>query len=276
MPIPKPQTDETQDDFMNRCMGDDVMKSEFPDNDQRLAVCSKTYEDKDKEKEEDSMKMIPIERRRLREFEVRVAEKGEPRFVGYAAVFNELSEDFGGFREKVLPGAFTDSIGTDDVRMLFNHDPNYVLARNKSGTLKLKEDNHGLYYEAIPPNTQWAKDLLESVKRGDISQNSFGFIVPDDGFEYDSKTKTRSLKKAKLLDVSIVTYPAYTGTRVEVRGNVFNFKSSDAFLITKPDPTAVIVDKDVKIINKKDFILLDKAIIEVHALIDRIKNRRKQ
>jgi hypothetical protein len=149
------------------------------------------------------------------------------------------------------------------------------LARNKSGTLKLREDNHGLYFEATPPNTQWAKDLLESVKRGDISQNSFGFIVPGDGFEYDSKTKTRSLKKAKLLDVSIVTYPAYPQTSVSVRGNVFNFKSSDAFLISKPDPHGVVVGGEVKIFENKDTFLLDGAITEIKALSERIKNRRK-
>ena len=275
MPIPKPGTDETQDDFVNRCMGDDVMKSEFPDNDQRQAVCFQTYRDKDKQKEEDSMNINFIERRRHPHGEVRVAEKGEPRFVGYAAVFNELSEEFFGFREKVLPGAFADSIGTDDVRMLFNHDPNYVLARNKAGTLFLREDSHGLYFEATPPNTQWAKDLLESVKRGDISQNSFGFIVPDDGFEYNSKEKVRNLKKAKLLDVSIVTYPAYPQTSVSVRGNVFNFKSTEGLLISKPDPKAVIIGDEVRIIENKDTFFLNRAIAETKALLEHIKNRRK-
>lgn len=221
------------------------------------------------------MKNILVERRRDPHGEVRVAGETDPHFVGYAAVFNELSEEFFGFREKVLPGAFADSIGVDDVRMLFNHDPNYVLARNKAGTLKLREDTKGLYFEATPPNTQWAKDLLESVKRGDISQNSFGFIVPDDGFEYDSKSKIRSLKKARLLDVSIVTYPAYPQTSVSVRGNVFNFPSSNEFLISKPDPVAVVTDKEIKIIKNKDTFFLDRGIIEAEALLDRIKKWRK-
>jgi len=261
---------------MNRCMGDDTMKSEFPDNDKRLAVCFQTYRDKDKKEEEDSINMNLIERRRHPHGEVRVAEQGEPRFVGYAAVFNELSEEFFGFREKVLPGAFVDSIGTDDVRMLFNHDPNYVLARNKAGTLLLKEDSHGLYFEATPPNTQFAKDLLESVKRGDITQNSFGFMVENrSDWEWDEKESIRSLKKAKLLDVSIVTYPAYPQTSVSVRGNVFNLKSTEGLFISKPDPKAVIIGDEIKIIENKDTFFLNRAIAETKALLEHIKNRRK-
>jgi hypothetical protein len=102
---------------------------------------------------------------------------------GHAAVFNQWSEELGvwfPFREKVLPGAFADTIKTDDIRALYNHDVNYVLGRNKAGTFFLEEDDTGLKVRILPPDTQWAKDLLVSIERGDISQMSFGFTVISD------------------------------------------------------------------------------------------------
>jgi len=124
-----------------------------------------------------------------------------------------------GMREKIAKGAFENSIAKDDVRMLWNHDPNFVLARNKAGTLTLKEDSKGLYFEAIPPDTQWAKDLLVTIKRGDVTQNSFGFIILDDDWdENEEGMRIRTLKKVKLFDVSPVTYPAYPQTELHIRG----------------------------------------------------------
>ncbi len=143
--------------------------------------------------------------------------KEQVRFSGYAAVFNELSEDLGGFREKILPGAFAESIGLDDVRALFNHDPNYVLGRSRAGTLQLSEDGHGLAFAIEAPDTQWARDLYESVKRGDVSQCSFGFRVIEDAWYTQDGEDRRDLKKVQLFDVSIVTYPAYQGTEASAR-----------------------------------------------------------
>ena len=80
-----------------------------------------------------------------------------------------------GFREKIPPDAFANTITAADVRSLFNHDSNYVLGRTKSGTLSLVKDTKGLAITIDPPETQWANDLIESVKSGDISQMSFGF-----------------------------------------------------------------------------------------------------
>lgn len=146
---------------------------------------------------------------------------GEPsKIVGHAAVFNQLSEDLGGFREMIKPGAFASAIQTDDVRALFNHNPDYVLGRNVSGTLSLSEDKQGLAIEITVPDTQIGRDLLISMERGDINQMSFGFRVKAGGSSWseDENGQTiRTLTDLKLYDVSPVTYPAYPQTDAAVR-----------------------------------------------------------
>lgn len=144
----------------------------------------------------------------------------KPRIVGHAALFNSRSENMGGFVEVIAPGAFSEAIQEDDVRALFNHDANYVLGRNRSGTLQLREDGQGLAIDIDPPDTQWARDLLVSIERGDISQMSFGFRVKAGGQEWTEDADgmvVRTIKKVKLYDVSPVTYPAYPATDVAVR-----------------------------------------------------------
>lgn len=141
-------------------------------------------------------------------------------FEGYAAVFDSLSQDLGGFREKIKPGAFDESLKRkDDVRALWNHDPNFVLGRTKAGTLKLEEDKHGLMVRIYPPETQWARDLHASVRRGDVSQMSFGFFVNENGDEWKETAKgiIRTLHSVSLFDVSPVTFPAYPMTAVQAR-----------------------------------------------------------
>ena len=97
---------------------------------------------------------------------------------GHAAVFNKLSVDLGGFRERVMPRAFADDLKSGpDVRALFNHDPNIILGRTKAKTLRLKEDSQGLHFDCDVPDTQAARDVMTSIARGDIDQCSFGFTV---------------------------------------------------------------------------------------------------
>lgn len=166
-----------------------------------------------------------LERRTITLKELRVVdglsdESNEPAIEGYASVFDSWSEELGGnqpFRERVVKGAFEETIQVDDIRALFNHDPNYVLGRNKSGTLTLEEDDKGLHVRIIPPDTQWAKDLLVSIKRGDITQMSFGFTVVLDRWNFEDNTDVRELLKVKLYDVSPVTFPAYTQTECGIR-----------------------------------------------------------
>lgn len=144
------------------------------------------------------------------------ADENDGKIRGYAAVFDSLSEDLGGFREKIAKGAFSDTLNAD-VRALWNHDANIVLGRTTAGTLTLREDNHGLAIEIDPPNTQQANDLLISIRRGDVSQMSFGFYTKDDSWEKRDGENIRTLRKVELFDVSPVTYPAYSDTSVATR-----------------------------------------------------------
>ena len=159
-----------------------------------------------------------IERRNFNLSELRAItdEKGLRKITGYAAVFNSPA-DIGWFREKIEPGAFGASIGQDDIRALWNHDSNFVLGRNKSGSLMLVEDLHGLKIEIDPPDTQWARDLMVSMERGDVSQMSFGFQTLTDKWEMVDGKDVRTLVKVRLFDVSPVTYPAYPDTEVGLR-----------------------------------------------------------
>lgn len=167
-------------------------------------------------------KLAPIEYRTfdITRLKVETREEGEPgTIIGHAAVFNSISDSGGWFREQVAPGAFKDSIKQDDIRALFNHDPNHVLGRNTAGTLSLKEDEKGLLVEINPPDTQIARDVKESIRRGDINQMSFGFEIlketrtAGEGKEPDLYT----LDEVRLWDVSPVTYPFYKETDVSIK-----------------------------------------------------------
>lgn len=147
---------------------------------------------------------------------------------GYAAVFNQETVIGGGswgFREQIAPGAFDAAIRDDDVRALFNHDPNYLLGRNVAGTLRLKSDKTGLKYDVDLPDTAAGRDVKTLVERGDVSGSSFGFVVEEDEWidgKVDEKNGTltlplRTIRKASLFDVSPVTYPAYPQTTVSAR-----------------------------------------------------------
>jgi uncharacterized protein len=154
--------------------------------------------------------------------EMRVkADEGErKKIVGYAAKFNSLSEEMWGFREQIAPGAFTEALKKSDVRALFNHDPNYILGRQSAGTVSLTEDDVGLHYEIDPPDTQWARDIVSSIERGDIAESSFAFSMSGGVEEWDDSATPaiRTIKSVgNLYDVSPVTYPAYPEATTGVR-----------------------------------------------------------
>lgn len=153
------------------------------------------------------------------------------RIIGHAALFDQLSENLGGFKEIIKPGAFTDTIADDDIRALWNHNPNYVLGRNTSGTLDLAQDAVGLRYEVEPPDSQFARDFMTSIERGDVNQSSFGFKVVEESWispSDDEPLPIRVLHRVTLFDVSPVTFPAYPATSAEARARAQEMQASTA------------------------------------------------
>lgn len=140
------------------------------------------------------------------------------RIEGYFSVFNSPYHIWDGLTEKIAPGAFSETLG-EDIRALTNHDTTLVLGRNKAGTLELREDTHGLWGSVqINREDQDAMNLYRRVQRGDVDQCSFGFfieserrdVLPDGSVEY-------TLEKVRLVEVSVVTFPAYEETSVSAR-----------------------------------------------------------
>ena len=136
---------------------------------------------------------------------------------GYAAVFNQVTDIGGYFREVIAPGAFTEAIGRDDVVFLINHD-GLPLARTRSGTLTLTQDDHGLRMETVlDPDDPDVKAIVGKMKRGDLDKMSFAFKSEVQDWDETGDTPLRTIHKASLYDVSIVTTPAYDGTEIGLR-----------------------------------------------------------
>lgn len=151
------------------------------------------------------------------EFQTRTEETGDLYISGYFSVFNSNYELWPGATESIAETAFDGALA-DDIRCLINHETRLVLGRTKSGTLTLKTDSRGLWGEVkINPNDQDAMNLYERVRRGDIDQCSFGFEILDEEFEDRGDSVHWTIKRVKLYEVSIVTFPAYTDTSVSAR-----------------------------------------------------------
>lgn len=140
---------------------------------------------------------------------------------GYAIIFNTPSEDLGGFKEIISPTALND-VDVSDVKCLINHDFNYVIGRTQAETLTLKLDDKGLYFKCLLPNTSYARDIYENIKAENVNQCSFFYTLPPD----DDTARTWTVENGQyiqtinkideLIEVSIVTIPAYQDTNVEV------------------------------------------------------------
>lgn len=148
------------------------------------------------------------------------AEEETIKVSGYAAVFNEVTTIGQGFREVFMPGAFADAVGRDDVLFLINHD-GLPLARTSSGTLKISEDKHGLKMEAeLDTSDPDVQKIRSKMRRGDMDKMSFAFVAELEDQEWDGpddELPLRTVKRAKLYDVSIVNRPAYNGTEIGLR-----------------------------------------------------------
>lgn len=137
---------------------------------------------------------------------------------GYFALYESETELWAGSYEIISKGAFENTIQKNDIRALWNHNTQYVLGRNKNGSLELKADDKGLFATIKLPNTQYAEDLYSLVKRGDIDQASFGFNILDEELEElaDGGYRWR-IKDIDLHEISVVTFPAYENTSVQAR-----------------------------------------------------------
>lgn len=140
---------------------------------------------------------------------------------GWAAVWDSPTVIGGAWEEVVAPTAFDKALadiaeGRADVVLVVDHDPHQLLARTRSGTLKLSKDAHGLKVEATLPNTTLGRDVAELVRRGDAYGMSFSFLPRKDGETWQGNRRT--LRDVELFDVSVVrTQPAYSSTSVAVR-----------------------------------------------------------
>lgn len=154
----------------------------------------------------------------------RAADDGSTNVIeGYASIFNSRTNIGDMFEEVIAPGAFAEAVSSQaDVRALFNHNWDKVLGRTKSGTLRLSEDDHGLKFEVDLPDTTSGRDLAESLKRGDISQCSFGFIPVNETWDWDLETPLRTINSVELFEISVVSLPAYEDTEVALRSKQLN------------------------------------------------------
>lgn len=146
-------------------------------------------------------------------------EDGEDlRIEGYFAVFNSIYEIGPGMSESIAPGAFSNTL-SGDIRALVNHDSTLVLGRTSAHTLELREDEHGLWGRiSINPKDTDAMNLYERVKRGDVSQCSFGFeIIREDTEIGEDGSVHWTIQEVRLHEVSCCTFPAYESTNISAR-----------------------------------------------------------
>lgn len=145
--------------------------------------------------------------------------QGPGTLVGYAAKYNTLSQNLGGFVETIEPGAFDKSIA-DGVRALcrYNHKDSHLLGTTEAGTLRLSLDDTGLPYEVDLPDTSSGRDCAVLAARGDVRYSSFAFYCIEDEWGLtDSGFPLRTLKQVQLVDVAPVNSPAYMDTSVAKR-----------------------------------------------------------
>ncbi|MAU89680.1 MAG: HK97 family phage prohead protease, partial [Flavobacteriaceae bacterium] len=202
------------------------------------------------------------ENKETRYFELRAEasiETDDLIFTGYASVFNtpySVADSRGVYNEIVNPGAFSKTLNEqDDVKFLINHD-GIPLARTKSGTLELREDEHGLFVKAaLDEANPKVAEISSALKRGDLSEMSFGFHAIKD--EFNDSGETRTLKELRLLDVSVVTWPANPATVGKIRGVDLGELQSTLAEVRNDEPTSDQADKIKEVINQLNDLLPD-------------------
>jgi HK97 family phage prohead protease len=142
---------------------------------------------------------------------------------GVAALFDEWAQigpKSWGFRERIMPGAFTKTLSEADQVFLLNHNSDYPISRKSAGSLEMRETDRGLEFRSAVPDTSYGRDLAENIRNGNIRGMSFGFTVPegkDDWGTADDGTEERTIREVRLFEISAVTFPAYDATEVALR-----------------------------------------------------------
>jgi HK97 family phage prohead protease len=216
MPIPKPNSGESRDKFMSRCLSSDVMQQDYSDNAQRFAVCSSSFDDKDKkmfdeEEQEITTGYFEVEAELKAYHDEDEKEKDKGMFEGYASIFG--NKDLG--NDVIEKGAFMRSLrrkGAKKIKMLYQHD-----TKEPIGVFdKVMEDQNGLYVKGrLAMGTQKGKEVYELMKMGAIDGLSVGYRVDAKGHHYDDKRKYRVLKEVDLMEISAVTFPMNPRARIQ-------------------------------------------------------------
>jgi HK97 family phage prohead protease len=184
----------------------------------------------------------------IREVRVATADNGTHSVSGYAIVYNSQSVDLGGFTEIVAPGSLTRTLTDNpDVLCLRDHKQTLLLGRTTSGTLKLTEDQTGLYFTCSLPATSAGNDLAESLRRGDIDSCSFGFCVANDIWSQDTNGAiVRTLLDVDLFEISVVSFPAYASTSASLRSAPVEIRSAiEASLKPITLPAVPVIDEQI-------------------------------
>jgi HK97 family phage prohead protease len=261
MPIPKPKKGETKKDFINRCMGDDIMATEYPDSDQRTAVCATAYEDSEDSKENDN----ELETKQYIEINTELkATEGDDEgiFNGYGSIFG--NKDLG--NDIVEKGAFLKSLndrGAKGVKLLWQHKTDQPIGVFE----EIREDNKGLKVKGkLALGTQGGKEAYELMKMGALDGMSIGYRADPAKQKYDEKNKRRFLKEVDLMEISFPMNPRATihavkGEDMNIRDlekglrDAFSFSRSDAKVGAKALHDIFNKQRDAE--NKGDIELLE-------------------
>ena len=214
MPILKPNGGETKEEFINRCMADDTMQEEFPDESQRYAVCLAQWDERAAARPQREIRMAE-----LRAVEP-AGDANEMIVEGRAIVYERstvLFEIDGVRYYEVIARGALDGADLKDVPFKYNHSSSVmVMARTRNKTLELIPDEQGLLVRAKLANTTAGRDLYELIRRGDVDKMSFAFTVEKDECDRDARTR-RILRFKRIWDVSAVDTPAYQDTYISAR-----------------------------------------------------------
>jgi len=189
--------------------------------------------------------------------EIETRADGDEKKISGVVLYGTPSKELGGFTEIIMPGAFDDVL-KDDIRALFNHDPNLILGRTKSNTLKIQLTDRGLAFDILYPNTTYSNDLIESIQRGDIDATSFAFRTKEVLWvdEPDGSVTRKIMKFEILQDISPVTYPAYPDMEISLRAEYEAYKTAetdgkDEDIREDPDNDLAYYEKKLHLIKIK-------------------------